>query len=172
MDACSRIPLSVALRLQNLKQALHMGEAQTHSSCMCLFYVYIWRKHFWTVLVSCKSHFIIVQKSTESSSFFLGKEQQKCPKSFKNHENSSFWTKTDVTSQTRTLWAGNGEFKSSLFCVRNHPADGWRQENTYQELWSPELPIPQVSSKTPTNTQQKQSVQTCGQGSRVRSLPR
>lgn len=166
MDACSRILLSVALRLQNLKQTLHMGEAQTHSSCMCLFYVYIWRKQFWTVLVSCKSHFIIVQKSTDSSSFFLVKQQQKCPKSFKKHENRNFWTKTDVTSQTRS------EFKSSPFCVRNHPADGRRQENTYQEPWSPELPVPQVSSKTPTNTQQKKSVQTCGQGSRVRSLPR
>lgn len=60
----------------------------------------------------------------------------------------------DVTSQTRLLWTGKWEFKWSLFCLRNHPPEGKRWEQTYQGLWSPELPVLQVSSKSPTNTEQ------------------
>lgn len=41
-----------------------------------------------------------------------------------------------------------------LFRLRNHPPEGKRWEQTYQGLWSPELPVLQVSSKSPTNIEQ------------------
>lgn len=57
--------------------------------------------------------------------------------------------------QGRLLWTGKWEFKWSLICLKCHPSEGKRSKETYQGLWFPELPILQVSSKSPTNTEQE-----------------